>query len=677
MAVSTLDYVTFYSQQQWRIFPCKAKDKTPLVKWADEATTDMFQIAEWWSKYPDANVGLATGRRSGVFALDVDAGHGGKETLAAHIAKFGPFPPTPTSNTGGGGHHYLFIYPPNVEIRNSAGRLGQGLDVRGEGGYIVLPPSLHPSGKYYEWDKQNAPSKIKLAQAPDWLIHLLIDVTPPPAIRQSEGAYISGQRNNALTSLAGTMRRRGMTEDAIFLALNAENLNRCVPPLPESEIRLIAASVMRYNPQAAIPMQSKDRVTAEWSFCKTLYECQDFVIEYQTIKPEMFSDEKLRAYWTDVLLGVTMGQAAANAGILTELEKYNDWALPRLDDYAKAIEQFDYLARVRGYGWQLQNAAESGDTAKIDRAILDLNRNIELSNKRVTSITDAADEVEKEVKERSQNPVEVWGIPYAFPYLSTLTGGKQTGELIILAGEPKVGKSWFVYQDALQTAIDETPVYIWSGEMPRKQVMRRMYQLLGVHGRNMRTGHMTPEDWDAMTDARALVLNSPLYIDDAPMRLTDLRSILLHEKMEHGIKQFVIDYAYLVDAPGKDEIERTSNVSRTMKNICRELDLAGVLITSVNKTGMDSTSETAVKSNIRGSGQQIHDSDVVYLLTKFSPASDDPVSLNYKPAEYDKLVTLHIAAGRELDHTLPKGVLHYKRMDGTPKFEEVSRQRAK
>src|SRR5512138_695657 len=128
MAISTLDYVSFYSQQGWRIFPCKAGDKVPLVKWADEATTDLFQINEWWGRYPDANIGLATGPRSGVFALDVDAGHGGKETLAAHIAKHGNLPQTPTSNTGGGGNHYLFIYPPNVEIRNSAGKLGNGLD---------------------------------------------------------------------------------------------------------------------------------------------------------------------------------------------------------------------------------------------------------------------------------------------------------------------------------------------------------------------------------------------------------------------------------------------------------------------------------------------------------------------------------------------------------------------
>ena len=73
--LSPLEFASFYSEHGWEIFPCKPKDKTPLVKWADVATTDMFQIAEWWSMYPDATIGMATGKRSGFFALDVYAGH--------------------------------------------------------------------------------------------------------------------------------------------------------------------------------------------------------------------------------------------------------------------------------------------------------------------------------------------------------------------------------------------------------------------------------------------------------------------------------------------------------------------------------------------------------------------------------------------------------------------------
>jgi replicative DNA helicase len=697
MAVSTLDYVTFYAERSWRLFPIKPHDKFPLFPAAHEkgnpckgecgqlghgfhdATAKLPVLTEWWNKYPDANIGIATGINSGFMVLDVDPKHGGDKSLAELISKHGELPKTPMSKTGGGGQHYLFAYPHGFDIRNSSGKVGPGLDIRAEGGYIVAPPSLHESGNHYEWDKSTPPSQTQLANCPKWLFDLIVakpEVQPVMPTR-TEGAYISGQRNSALASLAGSMRRRGMSDDSIFVALNAENLNKCVPPLTEGEVRTIAMSIGRYGPSAAPAMQNKDRATAEWAFCKSIYESPEDYVDHQNVKPEMFGDKQLAEYWTDVLMGVSVAQAATNAGVLTELEKYNDWLLPRIDDYASAIKQFAYSAKVEKFGWMLQEAAKEGDTAKIDRVILDINKGVELSSGRITSINDAADEVEREVIERSKNPVDVWGIPYAFPYLSSLTGGKQTGELTIIAGEPKVGKSWWVYQDALETAIKDTPVYVWSGEMRRKQVMRRMYQLLGVNGRNMRTGKMTEEDWDKMNDARAVVLNSPLYIDDTPMRLVDLRSILMHEKIEHGIKQFVIDYAYLVNAPGKDEIERTGNVSQALKIICGELDLCGHLITSVSKAGMDSTSEQAVKSNIRGSGQQIHDADIVYMLTKFSPASDDGVALMVKPTEYDKMVTLHIQAGRELDHSLPKGVLHYKRMDNSPKFEEMSKPKVK
>jgi replicative DNA helicase len=295
------------------------------------------------------------------------------------------------------------------------------------------------------------------------------------------------------------------------------------------------------------------------------------------------------------------------------------------------------------------------------------------SIQRTTSITDAADEVYKDIEERSKNPGDVWGIPYAFQHLTQVTGGKQAGELIIVAGEPKVGKSWWVYQDALETAVNhKIPCFIWSGEMKRKQVMRRLYQLYGLNSRRSRTGYMMDADWKILNEAKEIIADSPLYIDDQPMRLDEFYSVLYHEKQEHGIEQFIVDYAMLVNAPGKDEVERTSNVSREMKRICHELNLSGILITSVTKQGMDTNNEDVMKKNIRGSGQQIHDADVVYILTKYAKtnSSDD---LFIKPNQYDNIITLHIAAGRELDHHLPNGIIHYERDGESPKFVELKK----
>jgi replicative DNA helicase len=361
-----------------------------------------------------------------------------------------------------------------------------------------------------------------------------------------------------------------------------------------------------------------------------------------------------------------IGQAAANNEILADIEGYEDWMLPRVDIYADLIKKFALRDRAAKLGWKLQKVAQDGDLSQIDTAVIEINKNISLqSSHKVTSLLDPADRLEARITERARNPVDVWGIPYAWDYLSRLTGGKQPGELTLLAGEPGVGKSYFALQDILESSKDY-PAFLWSGEMKEDQIIARMYQLLGVNGKNMRTGKMQAEDWNALRQARAIVLNTPIYIDDSPMPLHELRAVLQHQKAEHGIKQYVLDYAFLVDAPGKDEIEKTSNVSRTVKLICKDLDLAGTLISSVSKMGMDTNK--AGKGHIRGSGQQIHDADNIFTLTTFAQTTNDRVALRFQPHQYDRLVSLHFNKGRELDHTLPGGVLHFSRL-GT-KFKE-------
>lgn len=244
--------------------------------------------------------------------------------------------------------------------------------------------------------------------------------------------------------------------------------------------------------------------------------------------------------------------------------------------------------------------------------------------------------------------------------------------MILLAGEPGVGKSWFAIQDALETAIHDVPVFIWSGEMKRHQILRRMYAILGVNYQHMRTGEMTEEDWAMLADAKALVLSSPIYMDDTPgIALHDLRARIYREQKEHGIQQFLVDYAYLVGAEGRDENERTSIVSREMKIICAEGDgLAGWLIASVNKAGMDIAGEKVGMSNVRGSGQQAHDADVIYYLTRFAPVGLDVVKARYPESEYGKLVSLHIAKGRELPPTMVGNRLHFSRIEKCSAFQE-------
>jgi len=669
---TTLEHALFYASKGWRVFPLIAKEKVPAVRWADVATTERNMILGWWEHDPNANVGIATGEKSGILVLDIDAGHGGEETLAQLEAKNGQLPHTPICRTGGGGRHFFFRYAPGT--KNTAGKIGAGIDTRSEGGYVVGANSLHPNGTNYEWDKAHLPSQTQIAQAPNWLLNMLIENRPTLSPTQADGAYISGQRNNALTSLAGAMRRRNMTEESIFLALNAENLNRCMPPLPEAEVRMIVASVMRYGAQDAMPLTNRDRVQAEWSFVKCTYEFPESVPSYQDVKGSDFSQPQLRDYWQAINSGIDVTAAAAQVGILAEIEKYSEFDQMRQEGYAKQIIHYGYHSAIAKYAESLKSQAMAGNNHGVEKALSELNKIPSQSENRIENIADIAESVEWQIKERQANPKKVWGIPFAWDYLSELTGGKHAGELTLVVAEPKIGKSWWNLQDALFTAVNhEVPVLYWCGEMKRDQMMRRFYQLLGVNGRNMKSGSMTSEDWEHLAEAKALILNSPLYIDDKPLALHEVRPMLKKQIAERGIKQAVFDYARLIQAPGKDENEQSKATSLEFKRICQELGLAITLIVSVNKNGMDSKSESATKSNISGSGQQVHDADNIYFVTKFN-GLDYGVRYGLQNKEYDNIISFHLTASRELDHILEGGFIPYQREVGSPKFKELRRK---
>lgn len=144
-----VDYALLYASRGWRVFPLKPRGKTPLVKGGFKAATvDPNQIRAWWQQWPTANIGIATGRASGLLVFDID-GKPGLDELAKLTRLHGPIPSTPVVVTSRGWHIYLAL------PQGDAGRIpcssGDGLDVRGDGGYVVAPPSVHESGHVYYW----------------------------------------------------------------------------------------------------------------------------------------------------------------------------------------------------------------------------------------------------------------------------------------------------------------------------------------------------------------------------------------------------------------------------------------------------------------------------------------------------------------------------------------------
>lgn len=181
-----LDAALAYAARGWRVVPIAPGTKHPkLPAWQEAATTDSAMICEWWSGlYRDQGVGIATGRRSGIWVLDADD----LDVLHELEHTHGALPDTLTSLTGSGGQHLVFAYPTDGRRITNHNRLPAGLDVRGTGGQIVAPPTVHPNGTHYSWDA--ATEHLAPAEAPDWLLELVTHVEPvstPPAPRELHG----------------------------------------------------------------------------------------------------------------------------------------------------------------------------------------------------------------------------------------------------------------------------------------------------------------------------------------------------------------------------------------------------------------------------------------------------------------------------------------------------------
>ena len=232
-----LSYATSYG---WKLFPLVPRSKHPLVKnWPEVATSDISQISEWWRRWPQANIALLCGQASGVVVVDIDPRSGGGDTWAELLDIQGQVD-TLEAMSGSGGSHHFFQTPEHLLAK---GKLGPGVDLQGERSYLVLTPSTHPCGNQYEWVTEG----ISPAPLPGWLLDLWPRTNQRRSIPPLGDTILSGQRNSTLTSLAGSMRYRGASEGAIVAALLEEN-NRCVPPLPETEVRGIAASTAKYTP---------------------------------------------------------------------------------------------------------------------------------------------------------------------------------------------------------------------------------------------------------------------------------------------------------------------------------------------------------------------------------------------------------------------------------------------
>jgi hypothetical protein len=247
----TRDAAERYLARGWSVLPLRPRDKRPLIVWEplQIARASAADVADWFSRWPNANLGIVTGEISNLVVLDVDPKHGGDASLARLERQFGLLPMTVEATTGGDGRHLYFTHPAGL-VRNRSG-LAQGIDLRGDGGYIVAPPSVHPSGRPYVWAAGRSPDDLPLAALPRWILPSRRGMRARRSLadwRQlvREGVP-EGQRNSTIASLAGHLLWHQVDEEVVLELLLAWNRMRCRPPLDDAEVAQVVASIVKLH----------------------------------------------------------------------------------------------------------------------------------------------------------------------------------------------------------------------------------------------------------------------------------------------------------------------------------------------------------------------------------------------------------------------------------------------
>ncbi len=258
LPVFPLHYPTAQGCSCYKGKSCDDIGKHPMTDHGfQDATTDIRTIQRWWQRDRNSNLGLLTGKDAGFIVLDVDQKHDGEGSLRQLIEEFGPLPPTVAVKSGGNGWHYYFKHP-GTRVPNKVG-FRPGLDIRGDGGYIVAPPSIHKSQRRYAWDETTG----EIAPMPVWLLEILQQKNnrKDSSKQNIQPSFLQdGCRNNSLLSLGGFLTAKGVPLDIITKTIMAVNNQVCEPPLEEDKIQGIFASLNGYKEESWLPLQELTEV---------------------------------------------------------------------------------------------------------------------------------------------------------------------------------------------------------------------------------------------------------------------------------------------------------------------------------------------------------------------------------------------------------------------------------
>ncbi len=223
---------------------CRWPAKHPVSRLVPDgfknASCEEDVVAGWFRCHKPCNIGIITGQKGNLVVLDVDPRHGGDRTLTAIEKKYGSIPSTCRFSIGAGGTHILFRHPGR---HVPTGKLGPGVDVQGDGGYVVAPPSRHIDGASYSLSG----SISKLAPLPEWIY---TGSEPPSGQRVTYWRHFTGskrkmERNDAVMGLSSLLLRHGVEMQLCLELLRAYNAVHCKPPLIPEQVATIVSNLAR------------------------------------------------------------------------------------------------------------------------------------------------------------------------------------------------------------------------------------------------------------------------------------------------------------------------------------------------------------------------------------------------------------------------------------------------
>jgi hypothetical protein len=263
MKTTKLEAALLYAKWGWPVFPLIPNGKLPATAHGfKDATTDQKIIQDWWRVNPNQNIGVVCGKESGLIIFDIDPRNGGEDSWDKWLQENGPLPDGAGQLTAGGGWHHLAQW--QEEIKSC--KLMEGIDLLSDGRYFVACPS-DIVGKSYIWEGSSDPTEgAKPFILPEKWIES-IKAKKKTVSTGLSGELIRGNRNSGITSLAGSMRRIGMNEPEILVAMSMVNETRCEIPLPFSEIKQIVKSVCGYKIGIDIALTSATGTEAAETLC--------------------------------------------------------------------------------------------------------------------------------------------------------------------------------------------------------------------------------------------------------------------------------------------------------------------------------------------------------------------------------------------------------------------------